>query len=97
MSNFKKFSVFFLVYLTKLKFKPFLVGICKVKFQNSEYEVHQVGPKDYGSQNFSFLACKGRLEMWYKILRTATARDRRKKIITRPCETEFGSRLQPPP
>jgi hypothetical protein len=26
------------------------------KFQNSEYEVHQVGPKDYGSQNFSFLA-----------------------------------------
>jgi hypothetical protein len=26
---------------------------------NSEYEVHQVGPKDYGSQNFSFLAFLG--------------------------------------
>jgi hypothetical protein len=25
---------------------------------NSEYEVHQVGLKDYGSQNFSFLAFK---------------------------------------
>jgi hypothetical protein len=24
-----------------------------------EYEVHQVGLKDYGSQNFSFLALKG--------------------------------------
>jgi hypothetical protein len=29
-----------------------------VKFQNSEYEVHQVGPKNYGSQNFSLLACE---------------------------------------
>jgi hypothetical protein len=29
-----------------------------VKFQNSEYEVHQVSLKDYGSQNFSFLAFK---------------------------------------
>jgi hypothetical protein len=29
------------------------------KFQNSEYEVHQVGPKDYRSQNFSFLAFIG--------------------------------------
>jgi hypothetical protein len=24
----------------------------------SEYEIHQVEPKDYGSQTFSFLACK---------------------------------------
>jgi hypothetical protein len=28
----------------------------------SEYEVHQVGPKDSGSQNFSFLAFKGEAE-----------------------------------
>jgi hypothetical protein len=26
------------------------------KFQNSEYEVHQVGPNEVYSQNFSFLA-----------------------------------------
>jgi hypothetical protein len=26
------------------------------KFQNSEYEVHQVGSKEAGNQNFSFLA-----------------------------------------
>jgi hypothetical protein len=26
------------------------------KFQLSEYEVHQVGSKDAGSKNFSFLA-----------------------------------------
>jgi hypothetical protein len=30
-----------------------------VKFQNYEYEVHQVGQKYFESQNFSFLACKG--------------------------------------
>jgi hypothetical protein len=29
------------------------------EFQNSEYEVHQIGLKDY-SQNFSFLAFKGK-------------------------------------
>jgi hypothetical protein len=29
------------------------------KFQNSEYRGLQVGPKDSGSQNFSFLAFKG--------------------------------------
>jgi hypothetical protein len=28
-------------------------------YQKSEYEVHQVGPKNAGSQNFSFLAFKG--------------------------------------
>jgi hypothetical protein len=26
------------------------------EFQNSEYEVHQVGSNEFGSQNFSFLA-----------------------------------------
>jgi hypothetical protein len=31
----------------------------KLFYQNSEYEVHQVGPKKTGSQNFSFLAFKG--------------------------------------
>jgi hypothetical protein len=44
---------------------PFSGGIClrgtlskDVKFQNSEYE-DQVGPKNLGKQNFSFLAFKG--------------------------------------
>jgi hypothetical protein len=37
--------------------KPPLGGYLKeLEFQNSEYKVHQVGPKDSGSQNFSFLA-----------------------------------------
>jgi hypothetical protein len=54
------------------------------EFQNSEYEVHQVGPKDSGSQNFSFLALKAEPVDEVQILRaametaTATARDRRK-------------------
>jgi hypothetical protein len=29
------------------------------KFQKSEYEVHQIGPKDPGSKNFSLLVSKG--------------------------------------
>jgi hypothetical protein len=45
------------------------------KFQNSE--VHQVGPKDYGSQNFSFLAFIGTELVSRQIFPTATARDRR--------------------
>jgi hypothetical protein len=45
---------------------------------NSEYEVHQVGPKDFGSQNFSFLALKAESVGEVQILRS-TARDRRKK------------------
>jgi hypothetical protein len=32
----------------------FFKGISK--FQNSEYEVHQVGSNEAGSQNFSFIA-----------------------------------------
>jgi hypothetical protein len=37
--------------------KTFILGYPKnPEFQNSdEYEVHQVGPKDAGSKNFSFL------------------------------------------
>jgi hypothetical protein len=31
-------------------------GVFDVIIQNSEYEVHQVGPKDSGSQNFSFFS-----------------------------------------
>jgi hypothetical protein len=31
----------------------------KHEFQNSEYEVHQVGPKDAGSRNYSLLTLKG--------------------------------------
>jgi hypothetical protein len=54
-----------------------------VKFQNSEYEMHQVGPKDYGSQNFRFLALSAEAVGEAKILcsAAATARDRRKKIV----------------
>jgi hypothetical protein len=52
------------------------------EFQNSEYEVHQVGPKDSGSQNFSLLALKAEPVSEVQILRTATAtaRDGRKKL-----------------
>jgi hypothetical protein len=41
--------------------------------------VHQVGPKDYGSQHFSFLALKAEPVGEVQILRasTATARDQR--------------------
>jgi hypothetical protein len=49
------------------------------KFQNSEYDVHQVGPKDFGSQYFSFLASIGTELVPRQI--SATARDRRKKSI----------------
>jgi hypothetical protein len=55
------------------------------EFQNSEYEVHQVGPKDCESQNFSFLAFIETELVSRQISATATetetARDRRKKII----------------
>jgi hypothetical protein len=45
--------------------------------------VHQVGSKDFGSQNFSFLALKAEPVGEVQILRmaTATARDRRKILI----------------
>jgi hypothetical protein len=52
------------------------------KFQNSEYEVHQVGPKYYGSQNFSFLAFIGTELVSRQISATAAmARDRRNFFI----------------
>jgi hypothetical protein len=53
----------------------------KPEFQNYEYEVHQVGPKDSGSQNFSFLALKAEPVGKVQILRAATARDRREFFI----------------
>jgi hypothetical protein len=48
------------------------------KLQNSEYKVHQVGPKDYLSQNFSSLAFIETELVSRQISATATARDRRK-------------------
>jgi hypothetical protein len=48
-----------------------------VKFQNSEYEVHQVSLKYSGSQNFSFLAFKGEAVSFRVTTAMATARDRR--------------------
>jgi hypothetical protein len=37
--------------------KPLFGGyLYEPEFQNYEFEVHQVGPKDSVSQNFSFLA-----------------------------------------
>jgi hypothetical protein len=54
-----------------------------LNFKIHDYKVHQVGPKDSGSQNFSFLALKAEPVAEVQILRsaTATARDRRKKFI----------------
>jgi hypothetical protein len=46
------------------------------EFQNSEYEVHQVGPKDCGRQKFSFPAFIGTELVSRQISATATARDR---------------------
>jgi hypothetical protein len=65
--------------------KTLLGGYLKeLEFQNSEYEVHQVGPKDSGSQNFSLLALNAEPVGEVQILRTATAtataRDRRKNF-----------------
>jgi hypothetical protein len=52
------------------------------KFQNSEYAGHQVGQKDLGSRNFSFLALKGEAVGVALILHsTATARDTRKHFF----------------
>jgi hypothetical protein len=45
------------------------------KFQNSENEAHQIGPENYGNQNFRFLA-------FIKAATAVTARDRRKKFTT---------------
>jgi hypothetical protein len=51
-------------------------------FQNSEYEVHQVGLKEPGSQNFRTLAFKGEAvgvtQIYATTATAATARDRRK-------------------
>jgi hypothetical protein len=59
----------------------------ELEFQNSEYELHQVGPKNSGSQNFSFLALKAEPVGEVHILRTATATapDRRKNFSLKSC------------
>jgi hypothetical protein len=42
--------------------KPLFGGCLKEpEFQNFTYEVLEVGPKDSGSHNFSFLALKGKI------------------------------------
>jgi hypothetical protein len=69
-------------YTAKLQ-KPLLSGYLEEpEFQNSEYEVHQVGSKNSGSQNFSFIALKTEPVGEVQILRvaTATARDRWNKF-----------------
>jgi hypothetical protein len=38
------------------RFQNFLTPEFLQEFQNSEYEVHQVGSNEAGNQNFSFLA-----------------------------------------
>jgi hypothetical protein len=50
-----------LLWLKQLNLKKPLIGgyPLEPEFQNSEYKVHQVGPKVFKSQNFSFLAIKG--------------------------------------
>jgi hypothetical protein len=54
------------------------------KFQNSEYEVHQVGSNEAGSHNFSFLALNTaelaapQISSKKPTARPATPRDRRK-------------------
>jgi hypothetical protein len=63
---------------TKFLFQRMRCYLKEPEFQNSGYEVHQVGPKDSGSQNFSFLALKAEPVGEVQILRTATARVRRK-------------------
>jgi hypothetical protein len=73
-----------MAYTAKLQ-KPLLGGYLKeLEFQNSVYEVHQVGSKDSGSQNFSFLALQAEPVGEVQILRTgtATARDRRKFFLS---------------
>jgi hypothetical protein len=63
--------------------KPLLGGYLKEpEFQNSEYEVHQVGLKDSGSQNFRTLVFKGEAvgvtQIYATTATAATARDTRK-------------------
>jgi hypothetical protein len=57
-------------------------------FKISKYEVHQVGLKDSGSQNFTFLALKGKAVGVTQILCTM-ARDRRKKFIAQIMNKKF--------
>jgi hypothetical protein len=54
-----------------------------LEFQNSEYEAHQVGPKDFASQNFSFLVLKAEPVGEVKIL--LTVRDGRIFLLLKSC------------
>jgi hypothetical protein len=55
--------------------------IRNLNLKKFEYEVHQAGPKDSGSQNFSFLALKAEPVGEVQILRTATATARDRRIF----------------
>jgi hypothetical protein len=54
--------------LGALTAKPQKTSLKEPVFQNSEYEVNQIGPKDSGNQNFSFIAPKGEAEGVTQIL-----------------------------
>jgi hypothetical protein len=51
------------------------------KFQNSEYEVHQVGLNEAGSQNFSFLALNT-AELGAPQILSKNPRQRRQRRVT---------------
>jgi hypothetical protein len=60
INHFAQFQLPGFLLKTKKNVLPISVATRNFLFiYNSDYEVHQVGPKDSGSQNFSFLAFKG--------------------------------------
>jgi hypothetical protein len=65
--------------LTILLSRNLYLYLWDVKFQNSEYEVYQVGPKAFENQINSFLACKGEAVSVVQIFANGNgaARDRR--------------------
>jgi hypothetical protein len=74
LAFYKKNQKLYLNFLTPELFK----GISK--FPNSEYEVHQVGLNEAGSQNFSFLA-PNTAELAEPQISFKNPRDRRKKNV----------------
>jgi hypothetical protein len=66
------------------------------KFQNSEYGLHLIGSKDFGSRNFSFLAFKKKAISVVQILRTATTRrvTDEKKLSLKSCYLDLFQEFQ---
>jgi hypothetical protein len=64
----------------------FFKGISK--FQNSEYEVHQVGSNEAGSQNFSFLALNT-AELAVRQISSKNPRQRRQRRQRRVTDGKF--------